>query len=69
MKRSLCWSHARRHLFEMFVALNSPIAAEAVDRIDALYAIEREIRGLDPELGSKSAKNARLRCWTSYIDG
>jgi transposase len=33
----------------MFVALNSPIAAEAIERIDALYAIEREIRGLDPE--------------------
>jgi hypothetical protein len=31
------------------VALNSPIAAEAVERIDALYTIEREIRGLDPE--------------------
>ena len=49
MKRSLCFSHARRRLFEMSVALNSPIAAEAVDRIDALYDIEREIRGLDPE--------------------
>ena len=33
----------------MYVALNSPIAAEAVERIDALYTIEREIRGLDPE--------------------
>jgi len=49
MKRSLCWSHARRKLFEMFVALNSPIAAGAIDRIDVLYEIEREIRGLDPE--------------------
>jgi transposase len=56
MKRSLCLSHARRHLFEMFVALNSPIAAEAVDRIDALYAIEREIRGLDPEARLKERK-------------
>ena len=33
----------------MYAALNSPIAAEAVERIDALYTIEREIRGLDPE--------------------
>ena len=49
LKRSLCWSHARRKLFEMHVALNSPIAAEAVERIDALYDIEREIRGIDPE--------------------
>ena len=49
LKRSLCWSHARRKLYELYVALNSPIAAEAVERIDALYTIEREIRGLDPE--------------------
>lgn len=49
LKRSLCFSHARRKLYEMYVALNSPIAAEAVERIDALYTIEREIRGLDPE--------------------
>jgi len=49
LKRSLCRAHARRKVCEMHVALNSPIAAEAVERIDALYAIEREIRGLDPE--------------------
>ena len=49
LKRSLCWAHARRKLFEMYVALNSPIAAEAVERIDALYTIEREIRGLNPD--------------------
>lgn len=49
-KRSLCWAHARRRLFEMYVALKSPIAGEAVDRIDALYDIEREIRGLDPDM-------------------
>src|SRR3954471_1402692 len=55
-EQNACWSHARRHLFEMFVALNSPIAAEAVDRIDALYAIEREIRGLDPEVRLKERK-------------
>ena len=62
MKRSLCWSHARRKLFEMFVALNSPIAAEAVDRIDILYEIEREIRGLDPEarLAERKARSVPL---------
>jgi transposase len=49
LKRSLCWAHARRKLYEMHLALRSPIAAQAVERIDVLYAIEREIRGLDPE--------------------
>jgi len=39
-------AHARRKVYELYIALNSPIALEAVDRIDALYTIEREIRGL-----------------------
>lgn len=46
IKRSLCWAHARRKVYELYIALNSPIALEAVLRIDALYTIEREIRGL-----------------------
>ena len=50
LKRSLCFAHARRKLYEMHLALHSPIAAQAVERIDVLYAIEREIRGLAPEV-------------------
>jgi transposase len=46
IKRSLCWAHARRKVYELYIALNSPIALEAVLRIDKLYTIEREIRGL-----------------------
>ena len=49
IKRSLCWAHARRKVYELYIALSSPIALEAVDRIDALYTIEREIRGLTPD--------------------
>jgi transposase len=54
---ALCWSHARRKFFELAdIAANarrgknaapiSPIALEAVKRIDALFDIEREINGL-----------------------
>lgn len=54
---ALCWSHARRKFFELAdIAANarrgknappiSPIALEAVKRIDALFAIEREVNGL-----------------------
>ena len=54
---ALCWSHARRKFFELAdVAANarrgktatpiSPIALEAVRRIDVLFDIEREINGL-----------------------
>ena len=56
---ALCWSHARRPFFELAdIAKNarrgrsaaaiSPIALEAVRRIDALFEIEREINGLGP---------------------
>jgi transposase len=54
---ALCWSHARRKFFELAdIATSarrgrtatpiSPIAFEAVRRIDALFDIEREINGL-----------------------
>jgi transposase len=40
-----CWAHARRKLFELAAASKAPVAAEAVRRIDELFAIEREING------------------------
>lgn len=54
---ALCWSHARRKLFELAdIATNarrgakappiSPIALEAVKRIDAVFDLERAITGL-----------------------
>jgi len=52
---ALCWAHARRKFFELAdVAANprrgkkaiSPIALEAVKRIDALFDIERSINGV-----------------------
>ena len=43
-----CWAHARRHFYDLYVANRSPIAAEAIQRIAMLYAIEREIRGCLP---------------------
>jgi transposase len=43
-----CWAHARRKFFELARLRKAPIAIEAVKRIDALFAIEREINGLPP---------------------
>ena len=40
-----CWSHSRRKFFELARLRKMPIAIEAVTRIDALFAIEREING------------------------
>jgi transposase len=44
-----CWSHARRKFYDLARLQKAPIAAEAVKRIDALFAIERESNGLSPE--------------------
>jgi transposase len=57
---ALCWAHARRQFFELAdIAANawrgknaaaiSPVALEAVKRIDALFDIERGINGLSAE--------------------
>ncbi|MEA2768427.1 MAG: transposase [Acetobacteraceae bacterium] len=57
---ALCWAHARRQFFELAdIAANarrgrnaatiSPVALEAVRRIDVLFDIERTINGLSAE--------------------
>ena len=74
--RPLCWSHARRKFFELAdveaaarrkskgakAAAVSPLALEAVRRIDALFAVERDINGLDAEtrLTVRREKSASL---------
>ena len=44
-----CWAHARRPFFELYKAVKSPLAKEALERIGALYQIEDYIRGCSPE--------------------
>jgi hypothetical protein len=44
-----CWAHVRRKFNDLYEAHASPIAKEALDRIAALYGIEKEIRGRPPE--------------------
>ena len=41
-----CWAHARRKFFDLARINNAPIAVAAVERVDALFAIEREINGM-----------------------
>ena len=78
---ALCWAHARRQFFELAdIAANarrgksaaaiSPIALEAVKRIDALFDIERGINGLGADERLRvAAKNKafasgdRLEAW------
>jgi transposase len=44
-----CWAHARRKFFDLARIAKAPIAVEAIERIDALFAIEREINGVARE--------------------
>ena len=44
-----CLAHMRRKFFDVHAAQGSAIAAEALERIAALYAIEKEVRGQPPE--------------------
>jgi transposase len=44
-----CWAHGRRKFFDLARINKAPIASEAVERIDALFAIEREINGQTPQ--------------------
>jgi transposase len=44
-----CWAHTRRKFYEVQQATASPIAAEALNRIAALYKVEAEIRGRTAE--------------------
>ena len=42
---AFCWAHLRRRFFELAQDGPAPIASEALERIAALYAIEKTIRG------------------------
>lgn len=66
---AFCWAHVRRRFHKIHGHNGSPIAAEALLRIGALYAIEREIRG-KPAEQRRAVRQARskplieqLRIW------
>ena len=44
-----CWAHARRKFVELDELHKSPVAAEMIARVGALYGIEEEIRGRRPD--------------------
>ncbi|MGH7715295.1 MAG: IS66 family transposase [Vulcanimicrobiaceae bacterium] len=44
-----CWAHVRRKFVDLHELHRSPIAAEMIERIGRLYAIESEIRGAPPD--------------------
>jgi hypothetical protein len=55
-----CMAHIRRKFYDLMDTHQSPIATEAVERIAALYRIEREIRGRSPA-ERQEVRNTRAR--------
>jgi transposase len=64
-----CWTHARRYFHDESLANGSPLAREALERIQPLFAIEAEIHGQPPEarLAARQARSApvmaELHAW------
>lgn len=49
IQEAACWAHVRRKFYDFHVAHDSPLAAEALERIGRLYAVEADIRGRPPD--------------------
>ncbi len=49
VREAACWAHLRRDFHDAWKATGSAIAKEAIDRIGAVYDIEREITGTSAE--------------------
>jgi transposase len=76
---ALCWSHGRRKFFELAdiaakprrgqnAPVISPIALEAVKRIDIMFEIEREINGLTAEQRLAARRDRSLTLVNSLED-
>lgn len=49
IREAACWAHLRRDFHDIWTTTRSEIARDALDRIGALYDIEREINGRPAE--------------------
>jgi len=62
-----CWAHARRKFYELAELRKTPLAIEAVRRIDELFAVEREINGLSADQ-RLAARRQRSRPLTEALE-
>jgi transposase len=53
-----CWAHARRRIYDIHVETKSPAAAQALEMIARLFAIEADMKGKPPaeRLAARRAK-------------
>ena len=57
VRLAFCWAHMRRAFFQFHASTKSPLAAEVLTRVAALYAIEAEIRGHPAEQRRRSDRS------------
>jgi transposase len=57
-----CWAHARRKIYDIHVETKSPAAAQALEMIARMFAIEADIKGRPPaeRLAARRAKAAPI---------
>jgi hypothetical protein len=62
-----CMAHVRRNFFVLMKAHNSSLVTEAVQRIAALYLIEKQIKGRSAE-ERRAVRTARARPLSTTCD-
>lgn len=66
-----CWSHVRREFYDVFKATRSPVAAEALQRIRALYKIEADTQDLAPAARAEQRQvraEPLLKAFKAWLD-
>jgi transposase len=55
-----CWAHFRRKVFDMHERIPTPLTADILERIGALYAVEAEARGQPPDVRCRTRQERSL---------
>lgn len=68
-----CWAHTRRKFFDVHARTGSAVAFEALERIGAIFDVERSVSGKPPDerLRQRQARSqplaAALKAWAETI--
>jgi transposase len=68
LTQALCWAHGRRNFFKLAELAKAPVAIEAVQRIDAIFDIERTINGLPIEQ-RRAVRQERIAALVDDLEG
>jgi hypothetical protein len=68
VRLAFCWAHMRRYFYEFHASTQSPLAAEVLAQVQALYAIESQIPG-HPAEHRRQVRQARSRPIVEALHG